>query len=332
MRFKKSILALAACALVSGAILSVGAPASVLYIAPGKVIGDFRVENAERFKGANQVVIGQFSVGFFVKKVDYDGGGFLSANNEAKAIGHLQGMFPNNFQAITDAIYDDFTVQLEAQGVKIVDPAAYKANKYYAKVKYEVQGSKALVPLKKEDKADAALFWPSQLGGRNENMLATIGMFNMNMGKTYTAQYDYARTSKVPVLNVVYYVDFAAPAKTKGGNIISGTNVQTITVSSQVAMSQFGSQMQIMDVNGKVGKMTLNTPVIQGGNFADIRDITSGSVRTAEAFADAFGKGNYRVDRRFGYTVTDKPAYSRSALAAGHQTSEMFTKQLVALR
>jgi hypothetical protein len=332
MRFKKSLLALAACALVSGAILSVGAPASVLYIAPGKVIGDFRVENAERFKGANQVVIGQFSVGFFVKKVDYDGGGFLSANNEAKAIGHLQGMYPNNFQDITDAIYDDFTVQLEAQGVKIVDPAAYKANKYYAKVKYEVQGSKALVPLKKEDKADAALFWPTQLGGRNENMLATIGMFNMNMGKTYTAQYDYARTSKVPVLNVVYYVDFAAPAKTKGGNIISGTNVQTITVSSQVAMSQFGSQMQIMDVNGKVGKMTLNTPVIQGGNFADIRDITSGSVRTAEAFADAFGKGNYRVDRRFGYTVTDKPAYSRSALAAGHQTSEMFTKQLVALR
>lgn len=98
-----------------------------------------KVEKPESFKGVTQVVIGQFTVAFFTKKVDYDGGGFLAASAQGKAIGHLSGISPAEFQKTTDQVYDDFTNQLAAHGIAVADPAGMMANQYYAKVKHEAQ-------------------------------------------------------------------------------------------------------------------------------------------------------------------------------------------------
>jgi hypothetical protein len=295
-----------------------------------------KVEKPESFKGVTQVVIGQFTVAYFTKKVDYDGGGFLAASAQGKAIGHLSGLTPADFQATTDAVYADFTKQLAAHGITVVDPAGLTGNQYYGKVKQEVQGETVDVVLKKQDHADAVAYWPTQLG-RNDNALLQMRMMDMNMGRTYTAQYDYARTAKVPVLNVVYFVDFAKPATSSGGGLF-----QSIKVKAGLALSQFGSQMALMDTNGKMAKISLAVPIEEGGDFANITDTTSGvtkAVRVASILGGALGGlgglgggGRNGMSERFDYAVVDTAAYAEKTVSASTKATDLFLRQIEALR
>jgi hypothetical protein len=291
-----------------------------------------KVEKPESFKGATQVVIGQFTVAFLTKKVDYDGGGFLAASAEGKAIGHLSGLSASDYQKATDAIYADFTKQLAAHGVAIVDASGLKANKYYAKVKQEVQGETVDIALKKKDHADAVAYWPTQLG-HNDNTLLQLRLMDMNAGHTYTAQYDYARTAKVPVLNVVYVVDFAKPAKSDGGGIF-----QSIKATAGLAVSQFGTQIGLMDTNGKMAKVILATPIEEGGTFAEIKETTSALTkvsRVAGLLGGGLGLGTggrMGMSARFDYNVTDPGQYGEKAVSAATKASDLFLRQIEALR
>jgi hypothetical protein len=291
-----------------------------------------KTEKPESFKGVNQVVIGQFTVAFLTKKIDYDGGGFLAASAEGKAIGHLSGLSPADYQKTTDAIYTDFTKQLAAHGITIADGSGLKANKYYAKVKQEAQGETVDIALKKKDHADAVAYWPTALG-RNDNALLQLRLMDMNAGNTYTAQYDYARTAKVPVLNVVYVVDFAKPAKSDGGGLF-----QTVKASAGLAVSQFGTQVGLMDTNGKMAKILLVTPIEEGGDFANIKETTSGltkAVRIAGVLGGGLGLGSggrMGMSARFDYNVTDPAQYGEKAVSAATKTSDLFVRQLEALR
>ena len=88
-RFYTFRAALAAAGLV---LASVPAQAGILGDAISKQInghgdGPTWTEHADSFKGASQVVLGQFTVVFLTKSVSYSGGGFLSTANTAKAIG-----------------------------------------------------------------------------------------------------------------------------------------------------------------------------------------------------------------------------------------------------
>lgn len=292
-----------------------------------------KVEKPESFKGVSQVVIGQFTVAFFTKKVDYDGGGFLAASAQGKAIGHLSGMSPADFQKTTDLVYADFTKQLATHGITVVDPAGMMANQYYAKVKHETQGESVDVILKKQDHADAVAYWPTQLG-RNDNALLQMRLMDMNMSRTYTAQYDYARTAKVPVLNVVYFVDFAKPAKSSGGGLF-----QSIKVGAGLALSQFGTQVALMDTNGKLAKILLAVPIEEGGDFANITDVTSGltkAVRIASVLGGAFGGfgggGRSGMSERFDYAVTDPKAYGEKSVSAASKATDLFLRQMESMR
>lgn len=315
-------------ALVGGVVaLSLG----IVPIAVGaKETQPLKVEKPESFKGVSQIVIGQFTVAYFTKKVDYDGGGFLAASAEGKAIGHLSGLSPADFQQTTDAIYADFIRQLAAHGIAIVDPAGMIANKYYAKVKPEPQGGNVDVVLKKSDHADAAAYWPTQLG-RNDNALLAMRIMDMNMGRTYTAQYDYARTAKVPVLNVVFFVDFAKPAKSSGGGLL-----QSVNASAGLAVSQFGTQIGLIDTSGKLARISLRTPIEEGGDFANINETTSGltkAVKVASVLgAGIFGGNSGGMSARFDYNVTNPAAYSEKAVSAATRTSDLFLRQLEELR
>ena len=292
-----------------------------------------KIEKPESFKGVSQVVIGQFTVAFFTKKVDYDGGGFLAASAQGKAIGHLSGLSSADFQKTTDSVYADFTKQLASHGITVVDPAGMIANQYYAKVKHEAQGESVDVILKKQDHADAVAYWPTQLG-RNDNALLQMRLMDMNAGRTYTAQYDYARTAKVPVLNVVYFVDFAKPAKSSGGGLF-----QSIKVSAGLALSQFGTQMALVDTSGKMAKISLVVPIEEGGDFAHITDVTSGLTKVARvasvlggAFGGFGGGGRTGMSERFDYAVTDPKAYGEKSVAAATKATDLFLRQMESLR
>ncbi len=337
MRGFKTIAVLSVAAALVGVGLASQSPASVLYIGGGKQIGAFKVEKVESFKGLNQVVIGQFTVAFFTKKIDYDGGGFLSAGREGKATGYLTGVSNEQFQQITDAAYADFTAQLTKAGITIVDGAGLTADKYYAKVKLEAQGSKVTVPLKKDDKADALAFWPTQLG-RNNNALLMMRMMDFGMANTYTAEYSYAKTSKIPVLNVVYLVDFAKPAKSSGGGLF-----QEMAVKAGLAISPYGTQIALMDANGKMAKMNLNVAIEEGGDFAEIKETTSQLTKTVHAasvLGGAFGLGGRlgggaldgKMTSKFDYVVNDPKLYAEKTLHATGQMNDLLARQFAELK
>jgi hypothetical protein len=332
--FKKKISALL---LASAPLVSLGLAttlsASVLYVGGGKSMGAFKVEKAESFKGLSQVVIGQFTVAYLTKKVDYDGGGFLASGPEGKAIGTLTGLSAADYQKTTDAIYADFKAQLLAHGLTI----GLIADKYYAKTKQEAQGGKVDVTLKKKDHADAVAYWPTQLG-RNDNALLNMRLFDTNTANHYTAQYNYAKSSKIPVLNVVYYVDFAKPAKSSGGGLF-----QEISATAGLAMSQFGTTLALMDANGKMAKMTLAVPIEENGNFASVTETTSQiakTARVASVLGGAFGGlgklggapilGNMAA--KFDYRVTDPTTFGEKALAAAVKLSDLYVRQIEELR
>lgn len=294
-----------------------------------------KIEKPQAWKGVQQVVIGQFSVAFFTKKIDYDGGGFLSTSDKGKAIGHLSGLTQAQYQEITDAVYADFVKQLAANGITVADDATYKAGKYYVgKVKDEAQANKVDVVLKKNDHADALAFWPSQLG-RNNNVLLSLRIMDRNMVNTYTAQYDYAKSAGVPVLNVVYFVDFAKPAKSEGGGVF-----QSVKVSAGLAISPFGTQMAMMGTDGKMTKMLLKLPIEEGGDFANIKETTSG-LQKASNVASAvgifgggglFGGGKDTMSTRFDYQVTDPATFAEKTKSASGKASDLFIRQMAGLR
>jgi hypothetical protein len=159
----------------------------------------------------------------------------------------------------------------------------------------------------------------------------------MNASRTYTAQYDYARTAKVPVLNIVYVVDFAKPAQSSGGGLF-----QTVNAAAGLAMSQFGTQIGLMDTNGKLAKISLVTPIEESGDFASVTETTSGATkaaRTAGILVGALGRmkgiggiGGGNLSARFDYNVTNPVQYGEKAVSAARKTSDLFVRQIEALR
>lgn len=293
-------------------------------------------EHLESFKGVNQVVLGQFTVVFLTKTVSYSGGGFFSNNNESKAIGQLAGVDSSTFQRVTDAIFEDFKAKLAHQGVTVADPAGYYANPYYQRVHSEEQGHPVTVPLEDKQSVEGQAWWPTTLA-HHDNMALALRFMDAGVRDVYTAQYDYARNAKIPVLNVVYVVDFAEPAKSSGAGIF-----QSLNVKAEIAISPRGSQLQLMDTSGKVGKLVINKPLVEGGSFAEIKDITSGVQKTAETaqmlgniggalFGGShsnhmFGK-QMRIDRRIEYSVTDPKVYGDLVVHAGSQTNDLILGQ-----
>jgi hypothetical protein len=308
-----------------GAALVLASP-----IGAGASAQPVKIEKPQAWKGVSQVVIGQFSVVFLTKKIDYDGGGFLASGNSAKAIGQLSGVTNEDFLTITNAIYADFQKQLGQHGIAITNDAGFRADKYYAKVKPEEQGNNASVPLKKQDHADARVFWPEALG-RNTNVILPLRMMDMNMGNAYTAEYNYARTSGTPVLNVVYYVDFAKPAKSDGGGLF-----QSIKVSAGLAISQFGTQLMLVGTDGKMTKMLLQTPIEEGGDFANVEDVTSGLTKVTRVAsvlgAGVFGGSTGTMSSRFDYRVTNPADYAAKTQSAATKASDLFIRQMESLR
>lgn len=289
-----------------------------------------KIEKPQAWKGISQVVIGQFTVAFFTKKVDYDGGGFLSASDKGKATGYLRGVTNEQYQAITDAVYIDFITQLSQHGLSVADDAGFRADKYYAKIKPETQGNKVSVPLKKEDKAEALAFWPTGLG-RNTNALLSMRMMDMNVVNAYTAEYMYAKSSGIPVINVIYYVDFAKPAKSDAGGLL-----QSMRVSAGLAVSPFGTQIAMMTPEGKMTKILLQTALEEGGVFATIDETTSGATKALHVAnvlgAGLFGGSSGGMSAKFDYIVTDQAAYATGVQAATSKTSDLFLRQIESLR
>jgi hypothetical protein len=121
--------------------------------------GSVKVSKPENFKGVSQVVIGQFSVGYFVKNVNYGDNAVFSSASGVKTVGDLSGVDAATFQATTDAVYDAFKKQLAARGIAVVEPAAYLSNPNRVRLKPYEQGIGAKVQLAESDHAEGLHRW-----------------------------------------------------------------------------------------------------------------------------------------------------------------------------
>jgi hypothetical protein len=272
-------------------------------------------------RGVPQIGMGQFSVVFLIKKVDYDGGGFLSASSEGKAVGHLQGVSPAQMQSIADRVYGDFQSRLAAAGIAIASPNPLMSTKYWEKVKPSPAGADVFIMQKKKDKADGLAFFPAALG-HSGNMMLQSGMFDFSMGAMNTASYMGANTTKIPIVHVVYVIDFAAPAQSQGGGIFHGMKVK-----AQLAVSPFGTKVQVSLPDGKSASATLSKAFVEGGDFARIEDRTGGvnkgigtGLRVASAIFGGPSLGN--MQRRFDYIVDDQAAFAAKVEAALGQANQ----------
>ncbi len=291
--------------------------------------GSVKVSKAENFKAATQVVIGQFSVGYFTKNVNYGDNSVFSSASGVKTTGELSGVSTADFQATTDAVYEDFKRKLAAHGISVVDPAAYVANQYHAKAKPETQGVKAKFQLDEQDSADAVMYWPSQLG-RTDNAITTIGGWDSIASSSWilTAEKDYAKSSGIPVMNVQLLIDFAEPIKTK--TTATGTDASS---AARIAISNYGSQITILrgtdSAASRGASIVLQSPIVQEGQFADISAKSTNRASQAVGFLTGLkvqGQGKFSV------AVSDTTAYRATVLGATTKAADLFLGQMETLR
>ena len=297
-------------------------PASVPELPAPLPAGIFKAsKSAEILKNGRDLGIGQFSVVFLTKKVDYDGGGFLSVGGEGKAVGHLQGVTGDTMQKITDDIYADFTARMAENGIAIDNGSAIKGVSNWAKVKQIGQGSEVFVTLRKKDKADGLVYFPAAIG-HTGNMILQSGMFDFSMGQMSTASYMAANDSGKPIINIVYVVDFAAPAKSRNGGLFHDMQVK-----SELAMSTFGTQMRFSLPKGKYGDANLTAPIVESGDFAEIEDKTGDANKAIDkalkiGIAVFGGPKTGNLQRRFYFNVTDQDVFAAKVVASGRRAND----------
>lgn len=326
-------------ALAAGALAVLAAPA----VGQAKDAAPVKVSGAEAFKGASQVAIAAFNVGFIFESVDQTAasGGLMGAfGGTTKAQSTLTGVTPEMMQKIADAAYADFVAQLKARGYTLVQPEQLFADAAIAKVKGEAKPVDINIALEKGSKGKATYYKPSALprlvllpGDFQGSGLSSMGL-NMNAGQAYGAFYSYAKTTKTPVVDVTYLIDFSQQ-KRPGAFSFGG-----LEVNSGLSVSAGFSKLSVIGVSGKQGSLVVNQPVAVEGEFIEKTDASSGFDKTSQAAANvaggvaaAFGFGGLRFGKTRKFEFKAKPGnYEEGATKAASLASERLTGQLVLLK
>lgn len=278
------------------------------------------VTSAEAFKGAEQVIIGGFTVGFAVNKTDSrKAGGGLMGNGfggKSTARSSLTGVSDADMQAITDAAYADFVAQLQAKGYTVADRAPMIQSEAFKSVTPQ--------PVPYEDTQGGLLgggnttryFAPSQFGG----LLTFLGDIPGNMGgfgfsNPSMAAQKYAAETRQKVLHVIYLVDFAN-ANGHGGWHTSSSSVQVgqglTVVPEYTKLSLIGGQAGTFSTAN--GAIALGQPVSSDKPFATVNDSTSDAGKALEVATNVVGAlGGIGTNSSRRYEFVANPAQYRDA-------------------
>jgi hypothetical protein len=187
--------------------------------------------------------------------------------------------------------------------------------------------------LAESDHAEATVYWPSQLGRRDNVMTLTgLGMMNVanatDMSATLMGEKSFAKASGIPVMNIQLLIDFAEPIKTSHG--FSGTKVRS---GARIAISHYGSQMTMVRGSDGLmsggGKIILQSPIVQEGNFADAS--FQDTNKAGRIIGGLMGM-NVQGKAKFHFAVADQAAYRETVATASNKAATLFLDQLVALR
>jgi hypothetical protein len=302
-----------------------------------------KVSGGEGVRGASQVAIGAFNVGFIFESVDQTAatGGLIGAFGGAtKTRSTLTGVTPEMMQQVADAAYADFVTQLTAQGFTVQAPEALFAHPTMANPHAQAAPAEINVTLEKGSKGKVTYFKPAALpalimipGDFTGSGMSSMGI-NMNAGQADYALSQYARASGVPVVDVTYMIDFSNTQR-PGAFSFGG-----LVVNSGLSVSAGYSRLSFINASGRHSVLKINQPVAVAGEFVDQQDTTSGTGKTTQAAANiagglaaAAGLGGLRFGKTREYEFTAKPGnYEQGATKAATLANELLVGQLAALR
>jgi len=254
---------------------------------------DIRIDNAAALNGVGQAVIGAFSVAFLTSRDDRAraGGGLLGSAGGGNSMARtaLEGLSDADFQNATDALFADFTAQVQGAGFTLGDRAPLlEAVRRLNGTPFESGGQYEVI-LGRNSNADSRVFSPSSLDGvwvpREAMNLINLPRFQAGrsgVGFAMGAQ-NFARQSGQAVVNAVYVVDFAQ-ADAYGGAFAYSSRVD---VAAGLSLTPEASRVFAYAPNGRVATAMVRQPIAVGGDFGTFADTTSGGMRATQAAVNA---------------------------------------------
>lgn len=251
------------------------------------------IKDRGAMEGAGQVAVAAFNIGFIFESTDQTKktGGLMGAfGGVTKAKSTLVGVTPEMMQAVTDAAYADFMAKLSAQGIAVVPTEALFANEDIQKAADGTGPIETKIQLEKKSKGVATFVKPSALplqitlqGDLAEKTggFASIGK-GFAAGGRQAAISRYVRETGIPLVSVVYLIDFS-DQKRPGAFSIGG-----LKVNANLSVVPEYSKMTIVGPK-KNDELVLEQQVSVDGEFIEQADATGGTEKTAQAAANIGG-------------------------------------------
>lgn len=302
-----------------------------------------KISGTEALKGASQLAIAAFTVGFIFESTDQTKktGGLMGAfGGTTKAKSELVGVTPEMMQAVADRAYADFVAQLAAAGYTVQAPATVFAAPALAKLHGEQSPREINIALEKGSKGKATYVKPAALaqlvlipGDFTASGMSSIGL-NMNAGQNQGILQGHAKSAGVPVVDVVYLIDFS-DQKRPGAFSFGG-----LKVNANLSVSPGYSRMTVFGANGKTATVTLKQQMSVDGDFIEQHDASSGADKTSQAAANvaggvaaAMGMGGMMFGKTRKFEFAAKPgAYEDGAVKAASLANERLVAALSTAR
>lgn len=299
-----------------------------------------KVETADAFKGANDVVIGNFLVGFSIYKTDSAkaGGGLMGSGfgGKSTARSSLVGIDDATMQKITDQAYSQFISSLKAKGYKVVDRAdlndfeKFKTTKTYPNPYEDSTGGLFGTGSKTK------YFTPKSFGEMRifpGDILGVTGGFAFS--SPMAGAMEYAKTKGVRVLNVVYVLDFANSEKygdwhTNSSSVNVGQGMTIIPEFTKLAI--VGGEMGTFSTAN--GVIRIGQPLTADREFATVTDSTSDTSKGVEMATNVIGLiGGIgtNISREYEFKATPS-AYSSASQDVLSQATATMVGKMAALK
>ena len=327
----------------SAALCAAAMSLTVAPLALAKEEAPLKIQNKGALKGASQIAIAAFNVGFIFESTDQTKttGGLIGAFGGAtKAQSKLVGVTPAMMQQITDAAYADFVKQMTSRGFTVMEPGALFADPNFAKIKVQSAPTDINIALEKKSKGKATYYKPGALA--KQVMIGTdfVGSGMSSMGLMMSAGQNgyllgtYAKASNTPVVDVTYLIDFSQQQR-PGAFSFGG-----LKVNAALSVTPTYSKVTVIGPNGKQDMLTLGQPVSVEGEFIDMKDASSGFDKTSQAVgnvaggvAAAFGFGGFGLGKTRKFEFTAKPGnYEQGAVKAASLANERVSAQLSTMK
>lgn len=298
---------------------------------------DVEVNSAGAFEGKQQVVIGGFKVGFNESKKlqNKASGGLFGGGFGGKSTGlvKLENVSDSTRQQITDAIYNDFVANLQANGYSVVARSNFTSSKAYEGTKeydfpYENDDSGFL-----SSYGVAQYYSPSAIGNKQPIFMGEIDGVTGGFGfaNPMNGAGEYSESTGVAVLNVTYFVDFAGAGGHAGITSSSLEVGQLLAVDSGTLGITGGASGSF---SSNVGTLTLGQPIASDKEFATIvnnsSDVSVG-IETATNIASALLGGGTNQSREFVFNANEQK-YADAAVDALRKANKTFVGKMVSLR